>query len=183
MIGNVVARRYARAIFALGRQKGLEELERYGKDLATVAGVLKESPELLRVFKNPLFGVEEKKAVLVKILEKAKASPVAGNFMKLLADKERLGVLPEIEAHYADLLDAEKGVIRGELLTAVKLDASKQKEVKASLEKQAGKELILEFATDPEILGGVVLKVGDRVLDASIRAQLEMLKENIKRGE
>jgi F-type H+-transporting ATPase subunit delta len=105
------------------------------------------------------------------------------NFCHLLADKERLGFLPEIEAEFSRLLDAEKGVIRGELVTAVELDDAKQEAVKKQLESQAGSQLILDFSTNDDILGGVVLKVGDKVLDGSLRAQLDILKENIKRGE
>ncbi len=183
MIGNVVARRYAQALFSLGKKQGIKELEAYGADLSAVASALKDAPELLRVFKNPLFGAAEKKAIIAKLLEKTQAQPVSVNFFKLLADKDRLGLVPEIDAYFASLLDVEKGVVRGSLTTAVGLDAPRRKKVKTALEKQSGKSLVLEFDTDPAILGGVVLKVGDKVLDASLRAQLEMLKENIKRGE
>ena len=183
MTGNIVARRYAKALFAIGQEKGADALAAYGKDLAGIVKLLHEAPELLRIFRNPIFAVEEKKEILKKLFAKGKASPMVVNFCFLLADKERLGTLPDISAVYGELLDAAQGVVRGELVTAIKLDKAKQTALKNALEKQAGKKLVLDFAHDASILGGVVLKVGDMIMDASLRAQLGMLQENIKRGE
>lgn len=183
MTGNIVARRYAKALFAIGQKNGADALDAYGMNLAQLAELLDAAPELLRIFRNPIFSVEEKKKVLEKLFGKVKPESIVVNFCYLLADKERLGVLPDIAAVYGELLDAEQGVVRGELITAIKLNKDKQKDLKNSLEKKAGKKLVLDFATDKDILGGVVLKVGDMVLDASLRAQIGMLQENIKRGE
>jgi F-type H+-transporting ATPase subunit delta len=183
LTANIVARRYAKALFAIGLEKGDAELEAYGKDLAAVAEAIAAAPQLLRIFPNPLFSVEEKKAVAAKILEKIGPNRTTVSFVNLLADKNRLASLPEIEAYFRVLLDQQKGVIRGQLLTAVDLDDAKQAQVKDQLKAQLGKDLVLEFATDPAILGGVVLKVGDKILDASLRAQLQNIKETIKRGE
>lgn len=183
MIGNIAARRYAQALFSLGKKAGAGELDAYGKDLAALSGLLSANPMLKRVLKNPIFGVKEKRALIDSLLDKIGASAVVRRFCALLADKERLGILAEIQAVFSTLLDVEQGVVRGGLVTAVSLDGKKQTTIKSQLEKQTGKKLVLEYAVDPSILGGVVLKVGDTVLDASLRAQLNILKENIKRGE
>ena len=105
------------------------------------------------------------------------------NFCFLLADKERLAFLREIANWYGKLLDEAKGVIRGRLTTAVKLSAAKQAELKAALQEKSGADIELTFAVDKDILGGMVLNMGDRVLDASLRAQLGILRETFKRGE
>lgn len=183
MTANIVARRYARALFSLGKSQGDAELEAYGKDLAGLVGVLMESPELLKLFRNPIFTLEEKKAIVGKILDQINPTAIVKNFCFLLADKDRLSALPEIEAYFGVLLDEAKGIVRGELVTAVELEDAKQTEVKKQLADQLGKELILDFSADAEILGGVVLKVGDKILDASLKAQLNAMKEQIKRGE
>lgn len=183
MTGNIVARRYARALFALGKKSGLSDLEKFGNDLAALAGTLETAPELVRVFRNPVFTPEEKRNVIAKLLDKIKVCPTVRNFCLLLADRERLAFIQDIQAYFGILLDAEKGVIRGELVTAVELANAKREQVKAQLEAQAGRKLELGFSIDKNILGGVVLKVGDRILDASLRAQLGILKDNIKRGE
>lgn len=183
MTGNIIARRYARALFSLGKKAGSEELKAFGKELDALAGVIKSTPELGKIFRNPIITVDEKKAVIASLLDKAQVSVIVRNFCKLLADKERLSAIPEIQAFYNVLLDADQGIVRGELITAIKLPKAKCDKVKSQLEKQAGQKLFLSFSTDQSILGGVVLKVGDKVLDASLRAQLGILKENIKRGE
>ena len=183
MTGNIIARRYARALFSLGKKASSDELSAFGKELDALAGVIESTPELGKIFRNPIISVEEKKALLGALLDKVQVSGIVRNFCNLLADKDRLSAIPEIQAFYNVLLDADQGVVRGELITAIKLPKAKREKVKSQLEKQAGQKLFLSFSTDKSILGGVVLKVGDKVLDASLRAQLGILKENIKRGE
>ena len=183
MIATIVPRRYARALFAVGLEKGDAEIEAYGKDLAGIAEALAGAPELMKVFRNPIFRNADKKVVVGKLLDKLSSSPTIKNFCYLLADKNRLNCLPEIDAYFGVLLDEAQGLVRGEFITAVELDGAKQDELKKRLEDQLKNKLVLDFAADPAILGGVVLKVGDKVLDASLRAQLSILKENIKRGE
>eukprot|EP00831_Metopus_contortus_P037209 TRINITY_DN29335_c0_g2_i1.p2 TRINITY_DN29335_c0_g2~~TRINITY_DN29335_c0_g2_i1.p2 ORF type:complete len:130 (+),score=38.12 TRINITY_DN29335_c0_g2_i1:172-561(+) len=105
------------------------------------------------------------------------------SFCDLLADRGRVALIPAIASDYKAMMDAVSGVISGELITVSELNAERRSAIQANLEKQAGKKLELSFATDKSILGGVVLKVGDKVMDASLKAQLQILKENIKRGE
>lgn len=183
MTGNIVARRYARALFSLGKKSGTESLKAFGAELASLAKAIEDAPELEKIFRNPIFSTDEKRKVLSKIMEKVKTGAVVSNFCNLLADKDRLSLIPEIRAYYDVQLDAEEGIIRGEFISAVKLNKAKREAVKAQLEAQAAQKLVLDFSTDKTILGGVVLKIGDKVLDASLRAQLDILKENIKRGE
>ncbi len=183
MTGNIVARRYARALFAIGQEQNEAELKKYGNDLFQIAGMLEKAPELMKVFRNPVFTVAEKKGVVTKALARTKPCKVVKNFCLLLADKSRLDCLPEINAYFSILLDEVQGVVRGNLITAVDLADPMKQQIKEQLEKQSGQKIVLEYAVDPKILGGLKLKVGDKVLDASIRAQLDILKENIKRGK
>jgi len=181
--GNIVARRYAKALFTVGQKQGPAELDTYGKQLAELAGALADSPEAMRFFRNPVFSVEEKKAVLKQITGKLELTKALVNFANLLADKSRLVSLPEIAEDFGAMLDEKNGIVSGKLVTAVSLSDTRKVELKERLEKQTGKKLVLDFDTDAEILGGVVLQIGDSVLDASLRAQLNILKETIKRGE
>jgi F-type H+-transporting ATPase subunit delta len=160
------------------------QLEQYGAALSGLAGMVAISPALERMFKSPVITVAEKRALVDQLLDKTGADATVKNFCHLLADKGRLAALPAIAGCYGELLDAEKGILRGTVITAVKLNAEKQKNLKTGLEKKAGsKKLELEFNVDKSILGGLMLKVGDRVLDASLRAQLTILRDTIKRGE
>lgn len=183
MKGNVVARRYARALFAIGSEAGPKEIQAYGDQLKVLADILKNAPELVRLFSNPVFTNADKRAVMNKLLQEIKADPMVRNFCDLLADKERLSLIPDIQAVYAELLDEAQGVVRGEMTTVVELSDAKQEEIIRQLEEQSKKKVILDFKVNEDILGGLVLRVGDKVFDASLRAQLDIIKENIKRGE
>ena len=183
MTGNIAARRYAQALFSLGRKIGLPELEGYAESLGALRSALAESLELIRVFKNPIFSHNEKKKVIEALAGKLKLKGAIVNFCRLLADKDRLHELEGICDTFNRLLDAEKGVVRGTLLTAIPLNEEKRTAVVRQLEEKAERTLVLEFGVSPEILGGVVLKIGDQVMDASLRAQLSILKDTIKKGE
>ena len=176
MNGDIVAQRYAKALFALGQQEGMAKLEQYGENLSALEGVLEDSPELVRLFHIPVISVAEKQKVLSQVLDKLDVDPMIKNFCSLLAEKERLPLFEEIA-------EAAWGVVRGKLLTAVSLSKEQQAGILARLEKQTSKQIALKFEVDPSILGGVVLQVGDNVLDASLRAQLAILRDIIKRGE
>jgi F-type H+-transporting ATPase subunit delta len=134
-------------------------------------------------FKNPAFSADEKKAVINQLTDKVSVDPMVKNFCDLLADKGRAEMIPAIASDYKAMVDAVTGVISGELITVADLNEERKSAIKARLEKQAGKKLELSFETDKDILGGIVLKIGDKVMDASLKAQLQILKENIKRGE
>lgn len=183
MTDSVAARRYANALFALGKKTGNRDLEQYGASLDQLDKLIAASPELDKVFKSPVVSLEEKRQIIGKLLQGIGADKTMSNFCLLLADKGRLPSLRHIATYYGALLDTEKGVLRGRLLTAVSLDAKKQGQIKTQLEKKVGKSLELAFDVDKSILGGAVLTVGDRVLDASLRAQLAILRDTIKRGE
>lgn len=183
MTDNVVARRYANAIFALGKSEGESALTKHGKALAELGEMIAAVPGLDTMLKSPVIGVDEKKAVLGTLLGKIKADQVIRNFCFLLADKERLASLKDIIDWYGKLLDKVRGIVRGTLTTAVKLTQAKQEELRAALGKKTGGTIELAFAVDKSILGGMVLSMGDRVLDASLRAQLGFLRETFKRGE
>ncbi len=183
MTGNVVSRRYAKALFAIGAAKGEAEQAKYGEQLVALGDSIAEAPEAMGFFRNPSFSVAEKKAVLSQLVDKVSADPMVKNFCDLLADNGRVEMISAVAADYKAMMDAVSGVISGELITVGELSDDRRSAIQANLEKQAGKKLELSFTTDRDILGGIVLKVGDRVMDASLKAQLQILKENIKRGE
>lgn len=183
MIGNVVSRRYASALFDLGREAGMSEMERYGATLSALGDAMERSPALSALFRNPVLSPGEKKSVILALLKKAGGGEMERRFCEMLADKGRLPLLGAIAADYGDMLYKAKGISRGVLTTAVVLDEARQKEITKRLEKQTGRELELVFAVDEHILGGLTLKIGDMVLDASLRAQLDNLRESIRKGE
>ena len=182
MTDTVIARRYASALFNLGKQEGSEALASHGAILGELGELVTEEPKFGQLLKSPAIGIEEKKSVLSAILDKMGADRTLRNFCFLLADKERLGCLREIADWYGVLLDEANGILRGEVVTAIKLTDAKRADIREKLKQKLGHEIELKFRIDPAILGGMVLSVGDRVLDSSLRAQLGILRENLKRG-
>lgn len=154
----------------------------HGAMFEALGEILAMSPALDMTLKSPVITVAEKKAVMGKILDKLQADRTMRNFCGLLADKGRLGSLGRIAACYRDLLDEQKGIYRGRVTTAVPLTAKKQAALASKLKKKFEGEMALTFTVDPGILGGMVLTIGDRVLDSSLRAQLQGLRETFKRG-
>ncbi len=182
MTGSVVARRYAKALFDLAKQSGSDALDKAGSDLAGFAAMAEGNPELAGLFRDPVFSPEEKQGVVLALAQRLETDGMVRDFLFLLADKHRLMLLDRIAGEYQPLLDAEKGIVRGEVVSAVPLDDKARKTVETKLEKKAGKDLILDFKVDKSLLGGMLLKVGDKVMDASLKTQLSLLKDTIKRG-
>ncbi len=180
---QVIAKRYARALFAIGQEQGGEAVSQFGQEMAALAEILEGAPALLRIFKNPVIKTEAKKGVLKDILDKMELSKTVRNYCLFLADKGRLGNFIDIQHHYGVLLDMNEGIMRGKLVTAIELTKAKKDGIKTQLEEQFAQKLVLDYETDKTILGGLVLKVGDKIYDASLKAQLEQMKETIKRGE
>ena len=182
MTGSIVARRYARALFALGKKSGMDALDACRQDLAAMTALTDTSQEFAALLRNPVFSSDEKRRVLAQLADRCGLRQTVRDFCFLLADTGRLTELSGIVGEFETLLDREKGILRGTLTTAFPLDAAKRATVKKQLEKKAGRTLELAFVVDPDILGGMALNVGDKVLDASLRAQLSLLTDAIKRG-
>lgn len=191
MTGSVVARRYAKALFWLVRRKkstkaGTREmgaLEKTAEGMAFLAACVDASPELEEFFRNPVFTAEEKRGVINALADKGGISATVRDFACLLADKGRLGYFRAMAEEFQTMLDAEKGIMRGEFVSAIPLDEKKRTQVLEILEKKAGHPLALKFTVDPSILGGMKLRMGDTLRDASLNTQLSLLIDTIKRGE
>ena len=191
MKGHAVAGRYARALFALGSKSGESALDALNNALAALAEAARLHPELGALLRSPVIAASEKRLVLDKVLaaaipakELSKARRrLVGNFCSLLADRGRLPLIGLIARAFAAMLDARRRIVRGSLCTAIELDDARREAVKARLEQTAGGTLELEYRVDPAILGGITIRLGDRILDASLRTQLDMLRDTIKKGE
>jgi len=178
---SIVAKRYAKALLELGRDDG--NFEKYGQELTDMVGILDESPELEQVLSNPGFELDDRKAVLAKVLEKISPSPLVSNFYKLLMDRNRIGEIRGIQAVYARLLDEAQGITRAEITSASALKDEEIQKLKDSLKAVAGSEVQIEVNEDPSLIGGLRARIGDLVLDGSVKTQLESLKDSLRRGE
>lgn len=181
MTSLIVAKRYAKALLEIGREDG--NFEQYGRELEEVAELFSESSELEAVLSNPAFELENRTQILVSLLAKLGVSPLALNFFRLLLDRGRIAYVRDIQKVYASLLDQERGITRVDISSAVALKDEEVTKLAAVLREVAGKEVEIALKEDPGLIGGVVARIGDLVLDGSVKTQLASLKETLKRGE
>lgn len=181
MIGSRVARRYAKALLGIGQDDG--RYADYGEDLKTFAELCESHREFYDVISNPIFSVEERKGVLDAVLEKAGFSNTVNSFLRLLLEKNRIGAIKDIRDYYERLTDELSNVTRAEVVTAKPLEQDALGRLQSALAGLTGKSVKLKVAEDAGLIGGVVVKLGDTVLDGSVKAQLQGLKESLKRGE
>ena len=181
MIGaGEIARRYARAIFGLG--EGAQAHAKLLEEVRALSSEIAGSEELGRVLLAPLHPRAERKAVLRELGTRLGLSAEVRVTSELLVDEHRLAILPAVCDELARLVDAEAGRIAARVVTARPLDAAAQQEIRAALARRVGAEVVVDFAVDPELIGGVVARIGDVLLDGSIRTQLEQLGETLKKG-
>ena len=181
MTGSKISKRYAKALLSLGQEDG--NYGEYGDNLKEFAGFCVDNPEFKKVISNPVFSVDDRKKVLNKILEKSTFADLVKNFLRLLLDKNRIGGIADVSDYYTRLTDEISNIIRAEIVTARPLKDDVMKKLDGVLSKITAKTVKAKVEEDESLIGGLVVKIGDLVLDGSVRAQLEGLKESLKRGE
>ncbi len=177
MIGQNVARRYAKALIEVGVESG--NLEALVNELTAIAQVVETSSELAGVLENPEVPRSARKAVLMEIAAKLSLSTLARNTVALLNDNGRLRVLPLIAATLREEADRRAGLVRAKVTSAQPLTDAYVAKLQAALEKRFSKKVVIERSVDPKLLAGVVTRVGDVIIDGSLRAQLEELRHSL----
>ncbi len=174
MISSTIAKRYARAFFEIaGEEKRYEE---YYRELGRFSAVFRENKSLEEFLANPIFAQPDKKAVVESVLEKIRISPLTANFLKLLADKRRIEILPDIERCYRELMDNALKKARVTVKTAFPLSGELSRRLQSGLEELTGREVDMTVLEEPSLIGGIVVRVGDTLYDGSIRAQLNNIR-------
>lgn len=181
MKNTILAKRYAKALFAVGKE--LEAFDQYSEVLGAMAQLYADAPDVKDALTNPLYPMEVREKVMAHLVGAVNASQEMGNFLKLLVQKKRADVLPDIAEVFQAMVDAERNVCQGSVVSAAELSEDLKQKVQATLEKITGKQVVLTTTVDPAIIGGVIAKVGDLVMDGSIKTQLAGLKESIKGSE
>ena len=176
-----IARRYAKALLLIGKEDG--QTEQYRQELAGISGLMDREKQLADTIANPLYKYEERKQVLEQVIGKGDLSKVMSAFTMLLFEKGRIGFISSINDFYQTMADELKGVARASLVSASELTADTIEKIRTALSKRTGKEVVLEVTQDPGLIGGIVTRIGDLVLDGSIKTQLLNMRETLKRGE
>jgi F-type H+-transporting ATPase subunit delta len=181
LIGSRISRRYAKALLSLGREDG--QYAEYGQNLKEFAGFCSANEEFFRVVSNRLFSVEERKKILEVVLKKSLFTDVVKNFLRLLLEKNRIGTVVGITDYYSKLTDEISGITRADIITAKPLKTDALERLEKALTELTSKDVRMEVEENESLIGGIIVKIGDLVLDGSVKAQLEGLKESLKRGE
>jgi len=168
------AKRYSQAIFEIALEA--DELDRWQADLDEVAGTI-GGAEVLAMLENPKWHVDDKAKLLSENL--GDINPKALNLVHLLLLKGRLGMIGEIADGYHGLLDNHRGIEQAEVVTAIELDDRDKEMLVEQLSTIVGKKVVLQTRVDPALIGGIVARIGGRLLDGSTRSKLEALKKDL----
>ena len=169
------ARRYAEAAFQIGRADGT--LDSWERDMATIGATIRH-PDLRRLLQHPAIPFGEKERVLRAVMGRGVA-PEAVNLVLLMARRGRPGAIEPMIAHFAELLRRERGIALAEVRTALPLDDGQRADVAARLRSLTGSQVEMHETVDPDLIGGIAVRIGDQLYDASVRSRLERLRARL----
>lgn len=173
-----VSGRYARALFDLAQESN--SVAETARALSAFQAIVDESDDLQRLMRSPVFKAEDQLAAITSVAGKAGVNGVALNFLKVMSANRRLSAVPEAITGFHALVAQSKGETTAEVTSAEKLSAKQLADLKAALKATVGKDVMLESKVDPSILGGLVVKLGSRMMDNSLRTKLNSLKAAMK---
>lgn len=173
-----LAERYAHALFELAQDGGA--VDAVSADLASLRRALEASPDLRRLVRSPVFSAEDQAKALKAILEQMRANALTSKFVLLVSRKRRLPALNQIIRAYEHLIAKSRGETEAEVTAARALSDGEIAELKSVLKSRLGKEPRLHSKVDPTLLGGLVVKVGSRMIDSSLRTKLDGLRAAMK---
>ena len=177
MKSQTIAKRYAKALLILGLEDG--NYNQYCRELSDLNAVFTALATEMKALVSPIYPARVRRDILEAILGKAGLSPMVANFIRLLFEKGRLVEFSTISEVYSDLVDAQNGIKRGTLVSAVPLGEAELNEIKTALGKFAGSKVELKVIEDPAIIGGVVARLGDLTIDGSVRTQINKLSQSL----
>ena len=177
-ISTGIAARYATAIFELAKDGGaLAALE---TDVDVLKGTLGDSAEFRDMIYSPVYSRDEQGKAVTAVAEKAGMSDILKNALGLMASKRRLFVLPQLAQELSRLIAEEKGEVEAEVVSAQPLTDEQQNRLAETIKARVGKDIKLNTAVDEDLIGGLVVRVGSRMIDTSIRSRLAALQNTMK---
>ena len=174
---QTVARRYASALADVIVSRG--EAREVQSELLTWQQMQDSHDNLRTAFGNPTIALDQKRAVLNRLIERSRPRPTTVNFLKVLLQNQRLTELAEINKKLADILDERAGTVAATVSTARPIPVDVHERLRGTLASLTGKKVRIEFITDPGLIGGLVTRIGSTVYDGSVRNQLQQIKEKM----
>jgi F-type H+-transporting ATPase subunit delta len=173
---GAAARRYAQALYSIAADSNT--LDAWLNDLKALNTVLGD-PSLVSMLEDPKLTEAERDKAVGDGLAKVKIGPLALNFVKLLVRRQRLGLLPRILQEYQAFYNRARGIVVAEVVTATPLDEARRRKVAADLSRMTGKSVELVAREDPRIMGGLIARIGDELIDVSVASRLASLAEKL----
>jgi len=178
MTNKTAAIRYARALLDVAvKERG--DLQRIEEELAAFVDLFTQHPTLEKVLLNPVVPVGRKQAAVAELTARLKTSSILGKLIALLAERDRLVLLPDLLASYRERLLDYQNVVRAEVTTAVPLAADRTQAIERGLAQVTGRTVTLATKVNPSIIGGVIARIGSTVYDGSVTTQLEKMKQKL----
>jgi F-type H+-transporting ATPase subunit delta len=173
-----IAQPYANALYDLAREQG--HVESIEADLVAIAGLVNESPDFSRFLRSPVIAGDDKAQAMNAILARINAGTVVANFIKLVARNGRLFALPAIIAAYRELAAKARGEVSADVTSAAPLNRDQVRNLADTLKARIGKTVTLIEHVDPSLIGGLIVKVGSRMIDSSLKTKLTAMKIAMK---
>jgi F-type H+-transporting ATPase subunit delta len=173
-----VSGRYATALFELAREE--KSIDAVGTDLGKFEAMLSESADLMRLVRSPVFSADVQMKALSAVLDKAGITGIAANFLKVLTNNRRLFAVADVIRAFRALVARFKGEASAEVTVAEPLSDKNLDALKVALKQVSGKDVTLHVKVDPSIIGGLVVKLGSRMVDSSLRTKLNSIKHAMK---
>ncbi|HWR68311.1 MAG TPA: ATP synthase F1 subunit delta [Desulfomonilia bacterium] len=178
MKDDVVAKRYAKALYDLGREEGLQD--KFLGDMEALVSVLDSSEEFRALMESPLYDITLKKRILGQVITQAKLTKYTENFFNILLEKDRFEYLASILDAYRQILDEASGRVRAAVTSAMELDKEEIERISGALKKVVKKDVDLDVSVDPSLIGGLIAEVEGMVYDGSVKTQISRLKQSLK---
>jgi F-type H+-transporting ATPase subunit delta len=178
MTARGAALRYARALFDVAQKEA--DIQQVGRELSEFTSIVSAHDVLTKALSNPAIPVQRKRAVMEQLLARAgSVTPTLAKLLLLLADRDRLALLPDLARAYDARLMEHAKVVRAELTSAVPLSADRVDALRQGLQHVTGRQVQLETRVDPAIIGGAVARIGSTVYDGSVTTQLQKVQERL----
>lgn len=177
MIKDIVARRYAKALFSITKNE--KEAETVKKEIESLSNLIEANREIKNLVFNPMYGKEDKEKILTAILQKTKSSDTTKNFIRLLLKKDRIKNLREVAEGLSDLIIEKQNKKKAVVISIEKLPEASLSKIRSRLSGITKKDIEIEERVDSSIIGGVIIQVGSLVYNGSIKTQLESVKNRL----
>ena len=176
---HLISKRYSDALVELTKSTSLS-YDKISSELVIVANTLSQSQDLNDFFNNPIISTEDKKDVIEKVFSN-EIDPLMVNFLKVIVDKNRFSAFSEITSAFKEAVDKSNNISRVTVTSAVNLSDDAKNRLKNKLEEKMHKTVTLDWEIDPKIIAGLVIQMGDNIIDTSLKNKLEDLSKNINR--